>query len=295
MEWGQPSRTAEFMALFRALESAPHGSRPPLFDDRFAYGFLRPWLRLVVRLAAVPVVGALVPRLIDWRWPGARTSGVARTCLIDDALADAIRHGVDQVVLLGAGFDSRAYRIADIERSRVFEVDHPATLAAKRERLQHLLGTLPAHVVLVDVDFNQQALPERMDRAGFDPKGRSFIIWEGVTNYLTAQAVDDTLRYVSTHTMPGSRIIFTYVHRGLLDGSVEFEGTRHVVALLQRAGEPWTFGLDPAGLATYLADRGFRLLDDVGATEYRARYLGPEARSTKGYEFYRAALAEVRG
>jgi len=295
MKQDRASRTAEFMALFRALESAQRGSRPPLFSDRFAYGFLRPSLQAVVSFTALPFVGAAVPWLIDRRWPGARTSGIARTRLIDDALANALADGVQQVIILGAGFDCRAYRTAGIECTRVFEVDHPATLAAKRERLRHVLGTFPPHVVFVDVDFNTQRLVDRMDQAGVDPRGRTFVIWEGVTNYLTADAVDTTLGYVATHTAPGSRLLFTYIHRGVLEGSAEFDGTRHLMALLQRSSEPWTFGLDPCELEGYLAARGFLLRDDLGAAAYRARYLGAGATTMQGYEFYRAAVAEVRG
>jgi len=130
-----------------------------------------------------------------------------------------------------------------------------------------------------------------MDAAGFETATRTFCVWEGVTNYLTEEAVDATLRYFAT-TAPGSRLLFTYVHRGLLDGSAVFEGTRELVATLHRAGEPWTFGIDPARLQAFLAARGLALAADMGAADYRTRYLG---QAMRGYEFYRAAVAEVPG
>jgi len=74
---------------------------------------------------------------------------------------------------------------------------------------------------------------------------------------------------------------------------VTFAGTRALAATLDRAGEPWTFGLDPAELSGYLAARGLTLVEDLGAAEYRARYMGAASRRMTGYEFYRAALAEV--
>src|SRR5262245_44866238 len=181
MRRGQASRTAEFMALFRAIES----SRPPerrLFEDRFAHLFLRPPLRFVLRLARLPLGGDLIPRLIDSRWPGARPSGVARTRFIDDALRAALRDGVEQVVSLGAGFDCRAFRIPGIERTRVFEVDHPDTLAEKRRRLRGVFPSAPSHVRFVATDFNQRQLEELMANSGYDPAQRTFFIWEGVTN-----------------------------------------------------------------------------------------------------------------
>lgn len=284
------SRTAEFMALFRALETR----RPPavrLFDDPFAYGFLGPGLRAAVHLAGVPGVGALVPRTIDRRWPGARTSGVARTRLIDDALAAAVDGGVAAVVILGAGYDCRAYRLPRMARVRVLEVDHPATQAAKRERLARSLGRLPEHVTFAAVDFDRESLGDALGRAGFDRGAGAFFIWEGVTNYLSADAVDGTLRFVAT-ARAGSRIVFTYVHRGVLDGSPAFGGTTHLDATLRRSGEPWTFGLEPAALPAWLEACGLELIDDLGAAEYRTRYLG---RPMTGYEFYRVAVADVRG
>jgi methyltransferase (TIGR00027 family) len=244
-------------------------------------------------LALVPPLSSLLVWFIDRRWPGARTSAVARTRLVDDALTGMLRAGVDQVVILGAGLDCRAHRVPGIERTRVFEVDHPATQAAKRERLAALDSAASPRVEFVGVDFTRDDLGRSLARAGFDPARRTFFVWEGVTNYLTDAAVDAVLRWVAAEAAPGSRILFTYVHRGLLDGSVKFAGTRALAATLDRAGEPWTFGLDPAELSGYLAARGLTLVEDLGAAEYRARYMGAASRRMTGYEFYRAALAEV--
>ncbi|MBI4832531.1 MAG: SAM-dependent methyltransferase [Candidatus Lindowbacteria bacterium] len=226
------------------------------------------------------------------RWPGARTSGVARTRLIDDMLARMLRDGVNQVAIMGAGFDSRAYRIPGIEHARVFEIDHPDTLAAKRELVQQMLGGVPSRVVFVEIDFNRQSLKEVLKAAGFDAKLRTFFIWEGVTNYLTEEAVSATLRFVSA-TVAGSQIVFTYVHRGVLENPASFEGTRALARTLQRLDEPWTFGLDPAELPGYLKGCGLGLIEDLGSVEYRTRYMGSQRRHLKGYEFYRAALAQV--
>jgi len=287
------SRTAEFMALFRALESCrrPRGER--LLEDPLAVAFLRPSLRLAVLVAQVPLLGRIVPGFIDRRWPGARSSGVARTRLIDDLLIAALREGADQVVLLGAGFDCRAHRLPGIDRSRVFEVDRPATLGAKQARLRQRLPRLPGHVVFVEADFEDQGLEPALRSAGFSPISRSFFVWEGVTNYLTADAVDATLCRVGAVAAPGSRLLFTYVHRGLLDGSIAFPGGRRLSRTLRHIGEPWSFGLDPAEVSGFLAQRGFRLLEDWGAADYRSRYLGRRTRRMRGYEFYRVALAEI--
>jgi methyltransferase (TIGR00027 family) len=278
------------MALFRALESVgPPGAR--LFHDPFAIDFLRPALRAAVAAARTPALGRLIPWLIDCRWPGARSSGVARTRLIDDALADAVRRGTRQVAILGAGFDCRAYRLPALGSVRVFEVDHPQTQAAKRNWFERRFGHPPAAVAFAAVDFDRQSLAEGLTAVGFDAAALTFFVWEGVTNYLTEPAIDSTLRFIGS-IAPGSRILFTYVHRGLIDGTSSFPGTGRLTRTLRRVGERWTFGLEPAEVPAYLAARGLRLIEDLGAREYRARYL-PGGAAIRGYEFYRAALAEA--
>ncbi len=288
------SRTAEYMALFRALEAARRPAADRLFDDPLAAGFLRLPLRAVVYASRLPGLGARIRAWIDRRWPGARAAGVARTRFLDDLLRAALREGVDQVVLLGAGFDARALRVAGIERARVFELDRAATQAAKQERIRRALGALPRHVTFVALDFEQRELGPALRAAGFDPKRAAFLLWEGVTNYLTAEAVDSTLRSVEGVASPGSRFVFTYVDSAVLAPGHRSARDARLVATLQRAGEPWTFGLDPAELPAYLAARGLDLVQDVGTRELRARLMGPTGPHLEGYEFYRVAEARVR-
>ena len=134
MRVGRPSRTAEQNAAFRAAESRrPPGVRQ--LNDPYAALLLPTGLRILVWASSVPIVGGGLYWFVETRWPGARSSIIARTRLIDDWLSDAMGAGVEQVVLLGAGFDSRAWRLAALADARVFEVGHPATSAAKRSRL----------------------------------------------------------------------------------------------------------------------------------------------------------------
>ena len=292
MKRGVASRTAESMALFRALESA-RGSGDRLFDDRFAVGFLRPRLQRVVTLARRNrQFGRLVRGFIDLVWPGARTSGIARTRFIDDLLRMELEHGVPQVVILGAGFDCRAYRIPGIDRTRVFEVDHPDTSCEKQRALARALPAIPPHISFVVTDFNRIALAPALLAAGYDAAQRACFVWEGVTNYLTDDAVDAMFRCFGTQ-VTGSVVIFTYVHRRVLTQPDAFPGAQRVLRTTERLGEPWTFGFDPAELGDYLAARGLTLVSDTGASEYRARHLAGRGDPQRGYEFYRVAIARV--
>jgi methyltransferase (TIGR00027 family) len=293
MREGKPSRTAEYMALFRALEDA----RPPavrLFNDPFAQAFLGPGLRLALAFARLPGMLDPICRFVDERWPGVRTSAVARTRYIDDRVRAAVAAGLQQIVILGAGFDARAYRLPECATRTVFEVDHPATQARKRRLVQHALPGTNAHVRYVPTDFDRDTIETDLASAGFDPRRSTLFIWEGVTNYLTEDAVDQTLRRCA-RAVPRSGIVFTYVDQAVIDDPDSFYGTEKLRTSLEAAGERWTFGLDPEDTPDYLSTRGYDLEEDIGAADYRRRYYGPAADAMRGYEFYRIACARVSG
>ena len=278
------------MALFRAMETAgAHDTR--LFSDPLAASFLRPSLKLALRLASIPVVGKGIPKYIDHRWPGARTSGIARTRLFDDLMTEAIERGLEQVVILGAGFDARPYRLRCLKTTRFFEVDRPSTSRTKQHLIAANLGAVPKDVAFVEVDFNDQELGPALAHAGFRRWQPAFFLWEGVTNYLTEDGVDSTLRWIGSSAL-GSQLVFTYVHKDIIEVPASFSGTQQLGRTLARVGEHWTFGLRPEEMPAYLAARGLELIDDLGAADYRTRYLsGPG----EGYEFYRVAIARVVG
>ena len=288
----RPSQTAAWVAAWRGLAPwLPEGGQ--LASDPFGLAFTpamgRPLIDLAARAPSVTrrlLNGGPLARMILWLQ--------LRTRSLDDLMLAFVRAGGRQVVLLGAGFDCRAHRLPSLAAARVFEVDHPDTLAAKRARLAALdAGSVDGRVTYAGADLNRQALDAVLTAAGVDRAARTFFIWEGVTNYLTATAVDATLRAVAGWA-PGSLLLFTYVHRGVIDGSTIFADNVRLKRVLAGAGEPWTFGLEPREVRAFLAARGFELLEDLGAEQYRARYLGAVGAHQRGYQFYRAALARVQ-
>jgi len=287
MPGGPPSRTAEQDALLRALESArPEGQR--LFHDPLARAFLGQPLALVAALGSLPGVGAAVSRLVDWRWPGLRTAAAARTRLIDEAVTGALSEPVEQLVLLGAGFDSRAYRLHGARRASVFEVDQPDPQRVKRVVLARVLSAPAAHVRFVPTDVGQRELEAGMRAAGYREAARTFFLWEGVTE----AAVDVTLRWCA-RAAAGSQLLFTYVHVDALRRAQALFGAERLFGPLARAGERPTFGMDPTELPAFLGERGLTLERDVGAAEYRQRYFGDAARLMRGHEFHHVAQARV--
>jgi methyltransferase (TIGR00027 family) len=289
MRIGEPSRTAEFMAVFRASEHAKADGKR-LIDDPLAAALLPADLRLLAKLFGFRPLAALLNAYVDRRSPGARTSGIARTRLIDDWIEQSLG-GIDQVVLLGAGFDTRAWRLRSLVSVKVFEVDHPNTAVVKRERLRSADVDL-ARVRFVAVDFENDDFDGLLSAAGFDRSRPAIVVWEGVSQYLNGEAVCGVVRWVGK-LAPGSRFIFTYIHEGILNGTASFVGAEKAIATVKASGEPWQFGLIPEELAAFLKERSLSLIADLGADEYRAKVMGTAGCAMRGYGFYHAALAEV--
>ena len=242
------------MALFRALEDArPADER--LFIDPYARAFVGPRLRWLVTLSALPGVVDLVCRVIDRRWPGARTSAVARTRLIDERVGAAISEGVQQIVLLGGGFDSRPYRLPGCLRLTLFEVDHPSTQAKKRHVVRDVVGDVSSRVRFVPTDFNQDAVETTMAAAGYDPSRPTLFAMGGRDQLPHRQRRGPHAALVRPGGAP-SQIVFTYVDRAVLDDPAVFFGTARLFATLEASGERWTFGLDPTQLAASWASAG---------------------------------------
>ena len=292
MQPGRASRTAEHNALFRTLEmSFPPDAR--ICDDPYAAAFLtRPLssLRPIVRL---PGASKAVASIIDRRWPGVRTSVVARTRLIDETLTGMGSDELAQLVILGAGYDSRAERLARLNGVPVFEVDHPDTQVAKRAAIRRRAVPVPESVRFVPSDFNltDGRLDKSLASAGHRPDQPTVFLWEGVTNYLTEQAVDATLRWCAQIGAAGSQLIVTYVDSAVLDHPESFVGGERLHTTLAKVGERLTFGRTPEAMGEFLTDRGFTAAWDLGAAEYRCRAYGARSARMVGHEFYRVALA----
>lgn len=278
------SRTAEYIALFRALESVRQPPERRLFVDPFAVRCLRPRFRAVALAAHVPACLRRIEQFVDWRWPGVRLSAQSRTHAIDEALERAVATGIAQLVILGAGYDTRAHRLKKLATCRVFEVDRQVMLAGK-ERLAAPWPRATPHLCYVPVDFDQDDLQETLRSHGFDLHAPAFFIWEGVTPYLTADGVSRTLKFVA-QCAPRSELVFTYVHRGALDGTRAFAGTATLFRTLARTREPFTFGFDPAQLPAHMAEHGLTLL-------WESATLARRPVALPGAEQFRIALAQV--
>ena len=203
--------------------------------------------------------------------------GNARTKHIDKLFQDVAKKGLEQVVILGAGFDSRAYRFNEIMPNvQFFELDHPPTAAYKQKRIKEIFGKIPTHVTYVPIDFKTWNIGEALGKAGYAPQKITCFIWAGVSMYVTQEAVDQTLRFIADQSAPGSTVIFDYIlETAIQRDSKKYPAARRFAFRMALAGEPILSGLPEGKNAAkaYINDRGLEVLSDVGYEELTKMYL----------------------
>ena len=294
MRDGKESQTAQYIAFCRVLETVEKPARR-LFRDPLALALLSGSYKTLAHIAQIPMLGKLVCILLDLGWPYSRSSAIVRTRAIDDMVCDAIQNEARQLILLGAGLDSRGCRLDEAREIAVFEVDHPATQQVKKKRLHKIMDTLPTNIRYVAVDFERDALETRLIESGYDPAVQSVVVWEGVIDYLTESAVQSTFTALARLLAPSSLLIFTYTHKGALDGSKTFSGARRWRFLSRASGESFLFGFNPDELAEVLKPHRFLLQSDASTEEIARRYCSPLDRREPGNRAYRVATARHIG
>ena len=228
-----------------------------------------PLAKLALNLA--PVRRMMISRMFP---PGLHEYVFTRTIVMDKAFTDALEARIPQIVLLGEGFDTRALRFSGRNRgTKIFELDAPTTQQAKIGVLRRKKIPLPAELVFVPIDFDREELANVLAKAGYQAGQRSLFLWEGVTMYLSAQAVDRTLEFIRRNSAPGSRVVFDYIYAAVLRKENRYYGEERAHAMVANAGESWTFGLEEEEIGPFLAKRGFELVAHYTPAELEKLYL----------------------
>ncbi len=262
---GRVSTTAESVCMLRAV-AAKHPDAKIRNPDYLAEKFVSAELWRASPFRTDPDRARHNP---NYFWVNARTHHM------DAALIEALSTGATQVVNLGAGFDSRAYRFRErFPRVRFFELDLPAMINAKRERVVKIFGAVPDRVVLVPTDFTTRPLDVVLREAGYDRTQRTLFIWEGVTMYLPDAANLSTLRFIRSGSASGSSVVYDYVLDATLrpDGGGLY-GAKSTAAYLASVGEPLLTGWSQRQAADVATREGLVVVSDVGPAELTARYL----------------------
>ncbi len=259
--------SAEVAAFARAagsLERDPRVRNPDLFAPLLlSRGF---------RGALWPGLRPLAVGIYRWILPGLYAYQQARTREIDRHVLDGLRGGARQLVILGAGLDSRAWRFADeLRGGHAWEVDLPTTGRWKRDRL-HRLGQSSDHVTFVSMDFTRDALADALARHGCDLGQPTVFVWSGVTYYLPRASVESTLRELA-HFAAGSSLVFDYLFESARRDPASHYGAREFFRRVARVGEPVHFAVERTALGGWLGAHDFRFEDDAGPEELARAHL----------------------
>jgi methyltransferase (TIGR00027 family) len=274
------------------VQAAIEQYEPPerrLVSDDLALSMLPAGQRAMVRATALPLLRRLTISAGERAVPGSWSLITSRKRYIDDKLDEALPN-IDSVVVLGAGLDTRAYRLARRSDIPVFEVDLPVNIARKKAAVQRALRAQPASVHLVPLDFERDDLIGALTEDGYRPDARTFFIWEGVTQYLTEDAVRATLRALQA-APPGSRLVFTYVRKDFIDGVNMYDAAILYKRFRQRQ-QVWRFGLDPDEVSEFVAEYGWRLVEQAGPDYFLRNYIEPTGRNLAASQLEWSVYAE---
>jgi methyltransferase (TIGR00027 family) len=262
------SRTADFACLLRAasyVDEREYYSGP----DGIAYKLVPPFLRLLVR-------SRWLFKLFSWPFfpKGMYEYVIARTKYFDALFTEALEQGFDQIVIFGAGFDSRALLFSKLNKgTRLFELDAPTTQQEKLKAYKVKKLVIPDNLIFVPIDFNKESLSDKMAQAGFVVGRKSLFLLEAVTMYLPRDAAESTFRFISDVSGIGSLIAFDYIYAGVLRKENKYYGERgRSLKTLAKVGEEWTFALEEGEDEHFLNRHGFSLKDHSGKPELEDRY-----------------------
>lgn len=268
MKQNQRSRTAEAAAAVRACHTLY--DNPIVFEDPFAIHLTSPAWRLV---CSSRILSWIVMRKILGALRPVGVQVLARSRYAEDRLEKAIREGVDQYVLLGAGLDSFAWRRQDLAtRLKVYEMDYAASQDSKRNRLAQLNIGLPKNLEFISVDFENESIADALEKSSYSRERRTFFSWLGTTPYLSRAAVFRILESIVSCAAPGSEIVFDYVvSKGFID-SADLPMLGKLKRFTAQRGEPLISHFDPKTFPREVCSLGFELVENLSPKKQEERY-----------------------
>ena len=282
------STTAVLVATIRAVHRRFHATQ--IFVDDYALQMLPPFWHAVASYRPLKwLVGDVILGVYRPVYPAV----VLRARYTEDQLLEAMEQGINQYVILGAGFDTFTLRHKDLaDKLQVFEVDHPATQEVKRQRILKANEDLPSNLTFVPVDFENDRLDQELSKAGFDSQTPAFFSWLGVTYYLTQEAIRDTLERVAAMSAPGTRLVFDFkIAKHMMSGEWRTLAEK-MEGFVARRGEPMLTDFTPQSLNDLLTRYGYKEVEMMPPEEQQKRYLD-ESSDVEPAEFFHFAQFEV--
>jgi methyltransferase (TIGR00027 family) len=261
------SHTAGYTCFSRACATRERNERFRGPDD-MAEIFLPAFAKIILNVPVLrkAFMGRIAPS-------GIYEYVIARTKVLDAFFVAALEKKLCQIVILGAGMDTRAFRFASMNQgTKIIELDIEKTQNPKIEILNRKRVTLPGELIFAPIDFNQQSLSDVLITAGFQKGQQSLFLWEGVTMYLDADAVDRTLAFIKENSQAGTQVVFDYIFASVLRQEHKFYGEKEIFDTVSRAGEEWTFGIEAGEIDAYLTARGFKSGSHYTPAELEGKY-----------------------
>ncbi len=215
--------------------------------------------------------------------PGMYEFMIARTAFFDHVVEQALLENIPQIVFLGAGYDSRSYRFKDIIKdTRIFELDIQPTQQRKKELLYQASISIPDQLIFVSFNFKTDNIGGILNRAGFNRNQKTLFVWEGVTYYLSAEVIDDTLSVITSNSPAGSLICFDYASHS--PDRLNDEGLKKMRGMMRSnyPGEPTQFGIKDGEIKSFLSSRGYNIIEHLNSTEMERKYLNFHDGSSEG-------------
>ena len=291
MEKRDPRKMALQIAGLRAYETnLPEGEG--VFRDPYAEYFFPEEIR---KMAKDPAWVRAEHAKNEQIMPGVNGAIVARIRFIDESLADAIQEGFKQLVIVGAGYDTRAYRVKGVkENLAVFEVDHPLTQEIKVKTIEAILGALPEHVTYVPVIFGENQLGQCLLERGYRRDMKTLFIIEGMLMYIPAPAVDSLLSFISRASAPGSALVADYFATSVIDGTSPLQEAKVLRKFVESEGAPLQFGIQKNSSETFFNARVFRIVHDINALTCKENYFKGISASRPVTPMFNFVYAAVR-
>ena len=258
------SRTANYTCMSRA---SSYMENNPLLKsgDYIAVKLLPGFIKLLLICKILNLKGRLSPE-------GIYQYVIARTKYFDNVFIESIKKGIDQVVILGAGFDSRAIRLLDEKTSvRVYEIDIYHTVNAKLKQYRKRKIKLPDYDMLIPVDFEKENIKTKLNEFGFSNKKTLFIL-EGLIMYLPENSISETFSFINENSSQGSVVVFDYVHASVLRLENKYYGESAIYNRVKKDNEQWIFGIDESEIEKFLMNFNLSLVDHLNSKVIEERY-----------------------
>lgn len=282
----EAAKTGSEPTILSALEqNLPIGER--ILVDELSYKIQPTGMKFFITMMK-PFMKSVISASEKKAAPGMWGGLLCRKRYIDEKLLDSIDQ-VQQVVNLGAGLDTRLYRLSGIQHLPAWELDQQQNIEAKLAAFTRALKQIPSNIKLVPIDFDRENIMDILVKNGFDPGKKAFFIWEAVSQYLTKDGIDSIFSFLS-QAKAGSLITFTYIHQDFIDGKNLFgweSGYKRFVK-----NNLFIYGMNPDKVDAFLSAYGYKLIEDLDYSQMSERYIKPTGRKLAAAKLEHMVLAE---